>query len=357
MATHLHANSMYIVYQSTQIVNTWSNPTHAAVDLLNDFGEPYYSATSTGPITVKFKTPNNGGKWTINAGGEFRVLGNWNGSNGLNTTLALDNWGPCLGVSGLGPAGQISISIVEDIMGPVSAQSMFTGGILAVNLQSSGALTLYADTGNNIALNNAIAGNVTCWGNMTGNITAGSSITGTIRVYGSMSGRVSAPSITGTLILADFTGTIEANGLTPSTIPSGWQINEPARCGFYVKDLSTGNPAEYVQCLSFDVPGSPVTVPEGGSSSFVVKLDSEPLNPVSVTVSHYSGDPDITVTGPTMPFALDNTNWNTGVTVTLSAATDADAEDGQATIKVEAVGVPNAFVTAKEDDSNIGFLN
>jgi hypothetical protein len=100
-------NSMYILYYSplggnTPIVDTFSNPTHAAVDLLDDAGQPYYTSSSSGRINVEFKTPNNAGRWEINGGGEFVVHGNWNGSNGLNTGLNLEHFGPCQGVSGLG---------------------------------------------------------------------------------------------------------------------------------------------------------------------------------------------------------------------------------------------------------------
>ncbi len=80
---------------------------------------------------------------------------------------------------------------------------------------------------------------------------------------------------------------------------------------------------------------SPTTlsVPEGGSATYTVKLGTKPLNDVTVeatrdqrsdadlTVSS-DKDTDTNITSVTLPFT--NSNWNTEQTVTVTAAEDAD---------------------------------
>ena len=93
-----------------------------------------------------------------------------------------------------------------------------------------------------------------------------------------------------------------------------------------------------------------VTVPEGGTATFQVKLNTAPVNPTTVTVSRVSGDTDITVqSGASLVFNA--SNWNTNQTVTLSAASDADQVDGSAIIRCSAPGLADQDVTATEQDN------
>ncbi|MFU8893939.1 MAG: InlB B-repeat-containing protein [Luteolibacter sp.] len=74
-----------------------------------------------------------------------------------------------------------------------------------------------------------------------------------------------------------------------------------------------------------------VTVPEGATASFQVRLSNPPENTVTVTVTRSSGDADITVqSGGLLTFTTGN--WSSYQTVTLAAAVDDDTEDGTATI-------------------------
>ena len=60
-----------------------------------------------------------------------------------------------------------------------------------------------------------------------------------------------------------------------------------------------------------------VTVPEGETASFKVKLSAEPVSTVAATVSRVSGDTDIAVqSGAILTF--DSENWDNFKTVTLS---------------------------------------
>ncbi len=65
-----------------------------------------------------------------------------------------------------------------------------------------------------------------------------------------------------------------------------------------------------------------LTVDEGGTGSYTVKLDTQPSGEVVVTVGGASGD--VTVPDSQLRFAVNN--WSTAQTVTVNAALDADAE-------------------------------
>ncbi len=77
-----------------------------------------------------------------------------------------------------------------------------------------------------------------------------------------------------------------------------------------------------------------LTINEGSSGTYKVKLDAEPSGNVTVTVGGASGD--VTVTGSPMTFTAEN--YGTEQTVTVSAAADSDATDGTATLTHTASG-------------------
>jgi len=97
-----------------------------------------------------------------------------------------------------------------------------------------------------------------------------------------------------------------------------------------------------------------VSVPEGGMVTYAVRLSSAPSANVTVTSSRSSGDSDITVSaGGTLTFTPQN--WATNQNVTVSAAEDADATNGTATITVSATGgIASATVAATEADNDPG---
>ena len=102
---------------------------------------------------------------------------------------------------------------------------------------------------------------------------------------------------------------------------------------------------------------TPVSVPEGGTGKYSVKLAYEPSASVTVTLSRASGDSDITVTSPAGgSLTFTTMNWNTGQEVTLSAAEDDDGIAGQATIRHSAsgggYGSVSADVAATENDND-----
>jgi hypothetical protein len=95
-----------------------------------------------------------------------------------------------------------------------------------------------------------------------------------------------------------------------------------------------------------------VSVPEGGTASFQIKLSAQPSSDLSVMVSRVSGDSDISVqSGSSLTFTT--ANWNTYQVVTLAAAEDADTTNGKATICISASEIPNKDITAIEEDNNL----
>ena len=95
-----------------------------------------------------------------------------------------------------------------------------------------------------------------------------------------------------------------------------------------------------------------ITVPEGSNATFQVKLKSDPVDPMTVTVSRVSGDTDITVqSGASLVFNA--INWNTNQPVTLAAAEDPDLVNSSAVIRCSVAGITNKDVTATEQDNDV----
>ena len=94
-----------------------------------------------------------------------------------------------------------------------------------------------------------------------------------------------------------------------------------------------------------------VTVPEGNSATFQVKLSSQPAATTSVNVARYSGDSDISVSGGAS-LSFTTSNWNSYQTVTLTASEDGDTTNGSATIRCSASGLSNKDIAAAESDND-----
>jgi len=100
-----------------------------------------------------------------------------------------------------------------------------------------------------------------------------------------------------------------------------------------------------------------LVVSEGGTATFTVVLAMEPVGTVLAAVTHYSGDPDISVHSGT-PLTFNSSNYGDPQTVTLAAAQDADHSNGQAIFQISALGLNNATLGATEkDDDNIIYVD
>ena len=86
-------------------------------------------------------------------------------------------------------------------------------------------------------------------------------------------------------------------------------------------------------------------VPEGGTATYTVVLDSQPAGDVTVTPSRSGGDADVTVSGA---LTFTPSDWDTAQTVTVSAAEDADAESDAATVSHAVSGADYGSVAAAD---------
>ena len=95
-----------------------------------------------------------------------------------------------------------------------------------------------------------------------------------------------------------------------------------------------------------------LTVPEGGSSTYMVALTSEPTDKVTVTMS-VRGDSDLTLNPASLSFTAQD--WATAQIVTVSAAGDADIADDHASILHALAGGDYVSVTA--DDVSVTVID
>ncbi len=103
---------------------------------------------------------------------------------------------------------------------------------------------------------------------------------------------------------------------------------------------------------SQDLIVSPTTlsVNEGGSANFTVRLAVQPASSVSVNITR-SGDSDISASPATLSFST--TDWNSAKTVTLSAAEDTDAAVSSSTFTVASTSPAlSKTVTATEVEND-----
>ncbi len=116
-------------------------------------------------------------------------------------------------------------------------------------------------------------------------------------------------------------------------------------------DFSTLGEINLIVQARIDVVANAVSVPEGGTTTVGVRLTSEPESETTVTVTHVSGDSDITVqSGGSLIFTT--SNWMTWQYPVLAAATDADWANSPAVIRCAMPEVPNVDITATEADND-----
>ena len=92
-----------------------------------------------------------------------------------------------------------------------------------------------------------------------------------------------------------------------------------------------------------ELPPGPVTLTEGGDTTYEVTLATQPTGTVTVRVT-VSGNRDVTVEPSSLTFTADD--WDVAQTVTVSAAHDDDAADDEAELRHAASGADYRGVTA-----------
>ncbi len=95
--------------------------------------------------------------------------------------------------------------------------------------------------------------------------------------------------------------------------------------------------------LGLTLNASKMSMPEGGSDSFTVRLAAKPTGG-NVSVESSSTNTDVSLSPASLTF--DATNWKTPQTVTASAAEDDDAADDSASVTLTASGADYGGITA-----------
>ncbi len=93
-----------------------------------------------------------------------------------------------------------------------------------------------------------------------------------------------------------------------------------------------------------------LSVPEGSTNAFGIKLSAQPEAETTVSVAFVSGDADLSVQdGSNLVFTTNN--WMSYQPVTLAAAPDGDWADSNALFRCSSPGMADLHITAVEDDA------
>jgi uncharacterized protein (DUF1800 family) len=155
-----------------------------------------------------------------------------------------------------------------------------------------------------------------------------------------------------TVTNASYNANIPAGGSVNFGFNAAWSGSHPAPTGFTLNGQSCGGSGGGP---TIQTSVTTLSVNEGNSAQFGVRLSAAPTGNVTVNVARLSGDTDLTVSGgATLTFTP--TNFGTFQNVTVSAAEDADSMNGSAVIRASATGLPNADVTTNEADNDPGVI-
>ncbi len=94
-----------------------------------------------------------------------------------------------------------------------------------------------------------------------------------------------------------------------------------------------------------------LNVMEGGTAVLHVSLSADPGRIVSVSIGHDGGDSSLSVVSG-LTYYFDATNWNAQQPITVAAAEDSDAADGQATFALSALDAQTVYITAIAIDND-----
>ncbi len=112
------------------------------------------------------------------------------------------------------------------------------------------------------------------------------------------------------------------------------------------------NVMEIHKSLAIELAETAVSVPEGSTAAFDVRLNRAPDTDKTVNVARASGDTDLSlVSAASLTFTP--ANWNQWQTVTLQAAEDADTDDGAAVFECTGSGIDTVSVNATEADNDL----
>ncbi len=112
------------------------------------------------------------------------------------------------------------------------------------------------------------------------------------------------------------------------------------------------NVMEIHKSLALELSETDVSVPEGSTSTFDLRLNRAPDTDQTVNIARASGDADISL-GSSASLTFSPANWDQWQTVTLQAAEDADTDDGTAIFECAGTGVDTVTVNATEADNDL----
>ncbi len=133
---------------------------------------------------------------------------------------------------------------------------------------------------------------------------------------------------------APFTVLAEDHGATSYTHDTGLDAGIRLRYRVKAKNARGASAASNIASATTDsdpsvtLRPSPVRVEEGGTATYTAVLTGVPST--TVTVTHASDSPEVTVLPESLTFRPDN--WSVPQTLTVTAAQDADLEDDEATV-------------------------
>ena len=199
----------------------------------------------------------------------------------------------------------------------------------------------------------APSGGLTLAYNVTGSATAGGGNDFTIRNSGTLSIAAGATSASIPVAINDDSTQESAETVILTlTGGTGYRLGSPRVHTLTITDNDTPQPGTPALRLS----GNTLSVSEGGTGSYTVRLATAPTGTVIVNIASDNGD--VTVSPSSLTFNPSGSNlWNSPRTVTVSAAQDEDSADGSATLTHTASGggyggvaAASATVTVNDDD-------
>jgi hypothetical protein len=196
------------------------------------------------------------------------------------------------------------------------------------------------------AVNDAGSVNSTTGGTAVGNVLANDRFNGAQATTENVV--LSAVSTTNDGVTLDATdGSVDVAAGTPgATHTLVYRICEPAR----PTNCDQANVTVTVVPQMILASPSKLTVYEGGSGSFTVRLSQQPSADVVVSVAFFQGTGIVTPSPSTI--TLGPANWNTGEVVTFQASSDADKDNNAATINLSSPGIATAQVVVQIVDVN-----
>ncbi|MBF2754317.1 MAG: hypothetical protein ISN29_03540, partial [Gammaproteobacteria bacterium AqS3] len=149
--------------------------------------------------------------------------------------------------------------------------------------------------------------------------------------------------------------------VTVSAASDGDKVDDTARIN--LTGTGVGTATVRVTVLDDDIrltlSPSSLTIPEGGSKTFTVRLNTDtwPGNNRTInltsTNSDVTVDTDTSVSGNQTSLTLTASNWNTGRTVTVRAAHDGDKTNDSAVINLNGSGVVSASLGVNVTDDDV----